>query len=145
MSAARPRSLAGATILQIVPSLRDGPSGHAVVDIALTLLQSGARAIVAGDEGMLVSELRAFGGEFVRMPNDTFNPLRIQRNVRALTKLIASERVDIVHAQSAGAAWSALAATHKQPVYLVTSFSDRLPGIPISAICCAHHSPAATA
>jgi glycosyltransferase involved in cell wall biosynthesis len=128
MSTARPRALAGATILQVVPSLRDGPSGNAAVDIALTLLQAGARAIVAGDEGMLVGELRTFGGEFVRMPNDTLNPLRIQRNARALTKLIASERVDIVHAQSAGAAWSALAATHKQPVYLVTSFPDRLPG-----------------
>ncbi len=128
MSAARPRSLAGATILQVVPSLRDGPSGNTAVDIALTLLQAGARAIVAGDEGTLVGELRTFGGEFVRMPNDTLNPLRILRNTRALTKLIASERVDIVHAQSAGAAWSALAATHKQPVYLVTSFPDRLPG-----------------
>ncbi len=127
MSAARPRSLAGATILQVVPSLRDGPSGNTAVDIALTLLQAGARAIVAGDEGTLVGELRTFGGEFVRMPNDTLNPLRILRNARALTKLIASERVDIVHAQSAGAAWSALAATHKQPVYLVTSFPDRLP------------------
>lgn len=127
MSAARPRSLAGATILQVVPSLRDGPSGNTAVDIALTLLQAGARAIVAGDEGTLVGELRTFGGEFVRMPNDTLNPLRILRNTRALTKLIASERVDIVHAQSAGAAWSALAATHKQPVYLVTSFPDRLP------------------
>jgi glycosyltransferase involved in cell wall biosynthesis len=128
MSAARPRSLAGATILQVVPSLRDGPSGNTAVDIALTLLQAGARAIVAGDEGTLVSELRTFGGEFVRMPNDTLNPLRILRNTRALTKLIASERVDIVHAQSAGAAWSALAATHKQPVYLVTSFPNLLPG-----------------
>jgi glycosyltransferase involved in cell wall biosynthesis len=128
MSSARPRSLAGATILQVVPTLRDGPSGNAAVDIALTLLQAGARAIVAGDDGPLVNELRAFGGEFVRMPNDTLDPLRIWRNARALTKLIAGERVDIVHAQSAGAAWSALSATHKQPVYLVTSFPDRLPG-----------------
>jgi glycosyltransferase involved in cell wall biosynthesis len=61
-----PRPLAGTTILQAVPSLRDGSGGKAAVDI--------------------------------------------------------------VHAQSAGAAWSALAATHKQPVYLVTSFPDRLPG-----------------
>ena len=38
-----------------------------------------------------------------------------------------------MHAQSAGAAWSALAATDKQPVFLVTSFPDRLP---------AHSSPA---
>ena len=60
---AKPRSLAGATILQIVPALSDDPAGHAAVEIALALMQSGARAIVAGDGGPLVGELRAFGGE----------------------------------------------------------------------------------
>ena len=99
----KPRSLAGATILQLVPALRDDPLGHAAVDIALTLLQSGARAIVAGDGGPLVGELRAFGGEWLPMPNDTINPLRIRSNARLLAKLIAGERIDIVHAQSAGA------------------------------------------
>ena len=122
----KPRSLAGATILQLVPALRDDPAGHAAVDIALTLLQSGARAIIAGDGGPLVGELRAFGGEWLPMPNDTINPLRIRRNARELAHLIAGERIDIIHAQSAGAAWSALAATDKQPVFLVTSFPDRL-------------------
>ena len=119
-------SLAGATILQLVPALRDDPPGHNAVDIALALLQSGARAIVAGDGGPLVGKLRAFGGEWLPMPNDTFNPLRIRGNARRLANLIASERIDIVHAQSAGAAWSALAATDRMPVFLVTSFPDRL-------------------
>jgi glycosyltransferase involved in cell wall biosynthesis len=127
MPKAHPRSLAGATILQLVPSLRDDPPGHAAVDIALTLLRAGARAIIAGDGGPLVGELRAFGGEWLPMINDTLNPLRIRANTRTLAQLIASERIDIVHAQSAGGAWSALAATHKQPVFLVTSFPDRLP------------------
>jgi glycosyltransferase involved in cell wall biosynthesis len=121
-----PRSLAGATILQLVPALRDDSAGHAAVDIALTLLQSGARAIVAGEGGALVGELRAFGGEWLPMPIDTINPLRIRRNAGLLANLIAGERIDIVHAHSAAAAWSALAATHKQPVFLVTSFPDRL-------------------
>ena len=124
---AHPRSLAGATILQLVPALRDDPAGHAAVDIALTLLQAGARAIVAGDGGPLVGELRAFGGEWLPMIDDTVNPLRIRTNAREIARLIAQERVDIVHAQSAGGAWSALAATDKQPVFLVTSFPDRLP------------------
>jgi glycosyltransferase involved in cell wall biosynthesis len=114
--------------VQVVANLRDTPSGNAAVDIALTLLQSGARAIVAGDNGPLVDELLTFGGEFVRMPNDTLNPIRIRRNASTLAKMIGSERVDIVHAQSAGATWSALSATHQQPVYLVTSFPDRPPG-----------------
>ena len=60
------------------------------------------------------------------MATDTFNPLRIHANARRLVNLIASERIDIVHAHSAGAAWSALAATRRMPVFLVTSFPDRL-------------------
>lgn len=124
---AHPRSLSGATILQLAPALRDDPAGHAAVEIALTLLQAGARAIVAGDGGPLAGELRALGGEWLPMINETFNPLAIRRNAREIARLIAEERVDIVHAQSAGSAWSALAATDKQPVFLVTSFPDRLP------------------
>jgi len=122
----KPRSLAGATILQMVPALRDDATGHAAVDVALTLLQSGARAIVAGGDGPLVGELRAFGGEYLPMHCDSFNPLRIRGNANRLQKLIAGERIDIVHAHCAPAAWSAIAATDKQPVFLVTSFPDRL-------------------
>jgi glycosyltransferase involved in cell wall biosynthesis len=123
----RPRSLTGATILQLVPALRDDPASHAAIDIALTLLQSGARAIVAGEGGPLVGELRAFGGEWLPMATDTANPLRIRGNTRKLAQLIASERIDIIHAQSPGAAWSAIPATKRMPVFLVTSFPDRLP------------------
>ncbi len=122
----KPRSLSGATILQLVPALRDDPASHAAIDIALTLLQSGARAIVAGEGGPLVGELRAFGGEWLPMANDTANPLRIHGNSGKLSQLIASERIDIIHAQCAGAAWSAIAATDRMPVFLVTSFPDRL-------------------
>jgi len=124
----RPRSLLGATILQLVPALADDPASHAAVDIALTLLQSGARAIVAGEGGPLVGELRAFGGEWLPMATDSLNPLRIRANTRKLAQLIAAERIDIIHAQSPGAAWSAISATARMPVFLVTSFPDRLPG-----------------
>jgi glycosyltransferase involved in cell wall biosynthesis len=123
----RPRSLAGATILQLVPALRDDPASHAAIDIALTLLQSGARAIIAGEGGPLVGELLAFGGEWLPMANDTINPLRIRANTGKLAHLIASERIDIIHAQSPAAAWSAIRATKRMPVFLVTSFPDRLP------------------
>jgi glycosyltransferase involved in cell wall biosynthesis len=126
ISAAGRRSLAGATILQIVPVLSDDPAGHAAVDIAITLLKSGARAVIACDGGPLVGELRAAGGEWLPMVNDTMNPLRIHKNARTIAGLIAGQRIDIVHAQSAGAAWSALRATRRQPVFLVTSFPDRL-------------------
>jgi glycosyltransferase involved in cell wall biosynthesis len=122
----KPRSLAGATILQLVPSLSDDAVGQAAVETALTLLKAGARAIIAGSDGPLVGELRAFGGEWLPMATDTINPLRLNGNTRHLAQLIAGERIDIVHAYCASAARSALAATSRQPVFLVTSFPDRL-------------------
>jgi glycosyltransferase involved in cell wall biosynthesis len=125
---ARPRSLAGATILQLVPALTDDPAAHAAVDIARTLIQSGARTIVAGDGGPLVGELQTFGAEWLPMTFASINLLRLRGNAAALTKIISAERVDIVHAHDAAAAWSALKAVRKQPVFLVTSFGDRLSG-----------------
>lgn len=123
----RTRSLAGATILQLVPTLRDDPAGRAAVDIALTLIRAGARAILAGDGGPLIDDLRAAGAEWLPMPVSTVNPLSILRNARRIADLIAGDRVDIVHAQGAAAAWSARLATARQPVFTVTSFPDRLP------------------
>ena len=64
------RSLAGATVLQLVPSLRDDLAGNAVADITQTLVQAGARAIVAGEGGALVGAIRAYGGEWMPMPTD---------------------------------------------------------------------------
>jgi len=120
------RSLAGATILQIVPGMRDDPAGHATLDITRTLLHAGARAVVAGEDGPLSGELDGIGAEWLPMPNDTINPLRIAANARRIEQMIAGERIDIVHAQSAGAARSALTAIERVPAFLVTSFPDRL-------------------
>jgi len=47
---APPRTLAGATILQIVPALREEPSARAALTVAAALLQSGARALVAAED-----------------------------------------------------------------------------------------------
>jgi glycosyltransferase involved in cell wall biosynthesis len=121
-----PRTLAGATILQILPTLREEPLAHAALDTALTLLQAGARAIIASDGGALAGELRAFGGEWIPIASESYNPLTLRRNARTLAQIITTERVDIVHAQSAGAAWSARHAIGQMPVRLVTSFGDRL-------------------
>ncbi len=121
------RTLAGATILQVVPSLGDDLAGHAALDIVETLVQAGARAIVAGDGGPLVGALRAFGGEWMPMAESGRNPFHLRRSAQKLRELIQTERIDIVHAQSAAAAWSAIVAAKRMPVWLVTSFPDRLP------------------
>jgi len=118
------RTLAGATILQIVPALREEPRARAAVNIAYSLLQAGARAFVGAEDGPLAGELRAFGGEWIALTDSAVNLLRLRQNARRLEELIASERVDIVHAQSAGAAWSARVAASQIPVWLVTTLPD---------------------
>ncbi len=124
-----PRRLAGATVLQIVPSLRDNPIARGALAIASALRRAGARAIVAGQGGVLGGELLSFGGEYLPLETATLNPLKLRRSARILERFIAAERVDVVHAHSAGAAWSALAATEKLAVWLVTNLPDT-PAVP---------------
>jgi glycosyltransferase involved in cell wall biosynthesis len=119
-----PRTLAGATILQIVPALAEGPVARTAVNVAHALLQSGARALIAAEDGPLVGELKAFGGEWVPLVNATVNPLKLRRSAQVLERLIASERIDIVHAHSSGGAWSANMAAGQIAVWLVTSLPD---------------------
>src|SRR5450432_1000471 len=80
-------TLAGATILQIVPALHEEPNVRAAVNVAFALLQAGARALVAADDGPLVGEIRAFGGEWVELSNATTSPLRLRKNARVLENL----------------------------------------------------------
>jgi glycosyltransferase involved in cell wall biosynthesis len=119
-----PRTLAGATILQIVPALREEPVARTAVNVAYALLQSGARALIAADDGPLVAEFTAFGGEWIPLKSETLNPFKLRSNAGVLERLIASERVDIVHAQSIGGAWSANMAAQQIAVWLVTTLPD---------------------
>jgi glycosyltransferase involved in cell wall biosynthesis len=119
-----PRSLAGATVLQIVPALREEPVARTALIVVAALVQSGARALVAAEDGPLASELEALGGERIPLVNATVNPLKLRRSARTLERLIASERVDIVHAQSVGGAWIASMAAARVAVWLVTTLPD---------------------
>src|SRR5438046_54050 len=117
-------TLANATVLQIVPALREELVARTALNVASALVQSGARALVAAEEGPLVGELTAFGGEWAPLVNATVNPFRLRRSGRTLERLIASEHVDIVHAQSIGGAWIARMAAARIPVRLVTTLLD---------------------
>ncbi len=119
-----PRALAGATVLQIIASLSDSSEARTAVNIARALVHAGARAIVAASEGPLISELRSFGGEWMPLTSATINPVKLRRNADRLESIISDARVDIVHAKNAGAAWSALVATDRGAVRLVTDLPD---------------------
>ena len=113
--------LAGRTILQIVPPVDAGGDERATLAITAALAEAGARALVATDAGALASELQAIGGLHIRFPAATKNPLAMTLNMARLQRIIASERVDLVHARSRWAAWTAVRACRKAKRPLVTS------------------------
>src|SRR5689334_5817464 len=119
-----PRTLAGATILQIVPALREEPDARTALNVSYMLLQAGARALMAGRDGPLVGELKAYGGEWVPLPSDTTSPFTRRRNAGVIENLLTAERIDIVHAHCAASAWSARRAAAKIAVWLVTTLPD---------------------
>ena len=113
--------LAGRTILQIVPPADAGGDERATLAVTAALAETGARALVATDSRELAGELQAIGGLFVRFPAATKNPLALTLNTLRLQRIIASERVDLVHARSRWAAWAAVKACRKAKRPLVTS------------------------
>ena len=101
-----------------------GGDERATLAVTAALAETGARALVATDSGELAGELQAIGGLFVRYTAATKNPLAMALNMLRLRRIIASERVDLVHARSRWTAWAAVKACRKAKRPLVTS----LPG-----------------
>jgi glycosyltransferase involved in cell wall biosynthesis len=119
------RGLPGATILHILPALIETPAARAVVDTAVALLRSGARVLVAAEDGPLNSELQGLGGEWVRFVTESTNPIAATRNARTLANLVATERVDLVHAVGAGASRSAAALKKRAGIWVVHTYDTR--------------------
>ena len=120
--------LAGRTVLQIIPELDAGGAERTAIDVAAALAEAGARALVASDGGRLVSDLQARGGVWLRFPAKTKNPLLMALNVLKLKRLIAAERVDIIHARSRAPAWVAYAAARLTRTPFVTTYHGAYAG-----------------
>ncbi len=113
----------GALILQVVPALDAGGVERTTVDVAAAVVAAGGRALVASAGGRLVEELRARGGELLRLPMDSRDPREIWRNADRLARLMRASRVDLVHARSRAPAWSALWAARRTGAPFVTTYA----------------------
>ncbi|MDE3175863.1 MAG: glycosyltransferase family 4 protein [Pseudomonadota bacterium] len=121
-------SLAGRTVLQILPRLDAGGAERTTLDVAAAIVRAGGRALVACDGGRLVSDLQVLGGVWLPFPAAAKNPLRMLYNVRKLARLIVDERVDVVHARSRAPAWVALGAARIVERPLVTTYHGAYAG-----------------
>ncbi len=111
-----------ATILQILPSLESGGVERGTVDITEAIVNSGGRAIVVSSGGRLVPEIERAGGEHIRLPVNSKNPIRILINSRVISSLVLAKGVDIIHARSRAPAWSALLAARRTNRKFITTF-----------------------
>lgn len=128
MIAAPDQTLAGRTILQIVPDLESGGAERATVDMAEALSRVGARCLVASRGGRMVSELQSKGGVWLRFPAATKNPFAMALNSVQLARIIRDEGVEIVHARSRAPAWVAYYATRQTGAKLVTTYHSAYSG-----------------
>jgi glycosyltransferase involved in cell wall biosynthesis len=112
----------GPTILQIIPRLDAGGAEVAVIDMAEAITAAGGRALVLAEGGRLVPRVEAVGGEVIRFPAATKNPVRILGNAEAIAAIVRREGVRLIHARSRAPAWSALIAARRSRIPFVTTY-----------------------
>jgi hypothetical protein len=110
------------TILQIIPELDTGGAELSTIEIAAAIVRSGGRAIVLSDGGRMSDRLGAVGGELIKFPAGTKNPLKLLANASAIERIARDETVDLIHARSRAPAWSALIAARRAKLPFVTTY-----------------------
>ncbi len=121
-------SLAGRTILQLIPDLDTGGAERTVLDVTEAVVAAGGRALVASKGGRLVPELEARGGELVGMDMGSKNPVVIFRNANQIASLVAEEGIGLIHARSRAPAWSGWRAAQATGTPFVTTYHGAYSG-----------------
>jgi len=121
-------NLYGKAILQVIPDLSAGGAERTTVEMAEAITKSGGRALVASEGGRLEPNLRAAGGQLIRMSMASKNPLTIRGNVKRLEAAIADEKIDLIHARSRAPGWSAYEATLRAQIPFVTTYHGAYSG-----------------
>ena len=112
----------GLTVLQVIPELAAGGAERTTLEIVEALKAAGGRALVVSEGGRMEDELAQLGGELIRMPVKTKNPLAIHKHAGLLAQIIRQEGVDLIHARSRAPAWSALWAARRTGIPFVTTY-----------------------
>jgi len=95
------------TIVQALPALEGGGVERGAVEVSDEIVRRGWRSIVVSAGGRMVGELERGGAEHIAWPIGAKRPTTL-RHVLRLRRLLARERVDILHARSRLPAWVCL-------------------------------------
>ena len=108
--------------MQIIPDLDTGGAELSAIEISGAITVAGGRSIVLSRGGRLEGDLAAAGGQLIRFPAATKNPVRILANALEIARLVKEQGADLIHARSRAPAWSALIAAKRAGVPFVTTY-----------------------
>jgi glycosyltransferase involved in cell wall biosynthesis len=110
------------SVLQVTPELSAGGVEQTTIEMAEAISRAGGLALVASAGGRLEPDLEAVGGELVKLPVDSKNPIIVALNVGRLAKLAQTRGVRLIHARSRAPGWSALWAARRLKLPFVTTY-----------------------
>ena len=110
------------SVLQVTPELNAGGVERTTLEIAEAISRAGGLALIASAGGRLEPDLEAAGGELLRLPVHTKNPITVARNAFRLARIVRERGVRLIHARSRAPAWSALLAARMAKVPFVTTY-----------------------
>lgn len=110
------------SVLQVTPELSAGGVERTTLEMAEAISRAGGLALIATAGGRLEPDLEATGGELIRLPVNSKNPITAIANVWRLMRVVKTRAVNIIHARSRAPAWSALLAARFSRVPFVTTF-----------------------
>lgn len=87
-------------VLQILPELVVGGVETGTVDLALSLVEKGHKAVVVSSGGPLVGRLEKIGVKHYRLPVHKKSPFTILECAKELEGIIKEEDIQILHARS---------------------------------------------
>jgi glycosyltransferase involved in cell wall biosynthesis len=110
------------TVLQVTPELNAGGVERTTIEMAEAISRAGGLALIASAGGRLEPDLKAAGGELIRLPASSKNPITMLLNAWRLMRLVRQRNVSIIHARSRAPAWSAWIAARLTGTPFVTTF-----------------------
>jgi glycosyltransferase involved in cell wall biosynthesis len=109
-------------VLQVTPELNAGGVERTTIEMAEAISRAGGLALIASAGGRLEGDLKAAGGELIRLPLQSKNPIEVVLNARRLARVAMERRVNLIHARSRMPGWSAYWAARDLKLPFVTTY-----------------------
>lgn len=110
------------SVLQVTPELNAGGVERTTIEMAEAISRAGGLALVASAGGRLEPDLKAAGGELIRLPVNSKNPVTVALNIGRLQRTARARGVRLIHARSRAPGWSAYFAARGLKLPFVTTY-----------------------